>query len=307
MKTKLDQFISRNQKRNTHLYQHGLVAGHDYVVCPVSGERLSMIKDNYITKILRMNPSEYPDVQRICQKRKENIKIGLHQIDSTTGLSKYETGQQKARSILKEVDSNGISGYKKKGEKTRATHMANIDEMGRNGYRRQADYRLTTILPNGLSVEQNAHIKQKDKLIASKISGTGGASKLSKRILRPILDFLDANDIAYYFDSTEYGIKDIDSGNYYFYDLTITKFNIAIEYQSAAWHANPMLSEDEWNRWSPPRGKKKTAKEVLQYDYNKAKALYKNRGIVTYYVWQQTQDTTIEELLCLLKTLIMKS
>ena len=41
-------------------------------------------------------------------------------------------------------------------------------------------------------------------------------------------------------------------------------------------------------------------------DYNKARALYKHRGIVTYYVWQASQRQDVSDLLCLLRTMIMK-
>ena len=100
MNAKLMQFIIRNKKRNAHLYQPGLTEGYDYVVCPISGERLSMIKENYITKILGMAINEYPNVQRTCLRRKDNIKHGLQKIDAETGLTRYEIGQIKARKIL---------------------------------------------------------------------------------------------------------------------------------------------------------------------------------------------------------------
>jgi len=138
MNTKLTQFIKRNRRRNAHLYQPGLIEGQEYVVCPISSERLSMIKDNYITCILGMNVEDYPLVQRICQVRKENIKQGLQKIDPDTGLTAYEVGQIKARTVLKQIDESGLSGYDRKGKKTRATHMNNIDELGRNGYSRLA-------------------------------------------------------------------------------------------------------------------------------------------------------------------------
>jgi outer membrane protein assembly factor BamA len=67
------------------------------------------------------------------------------------------------------------------------------------------------------------------------------------------------------------------------------------------------VSDQEWKSWKPPRGNKKTAEEVLKYDYNKARSLYKNRGFLTYYIWQKTEKENIEEILCLLKTMIMKS
>jgi hypothetical protein len=172
-----------------------------------------MIKKSYIERILGLTVEEYdqqyPGVRKISQRRKHNIKHGLKEIDGTTGLTKYELGQQKAREILKSIDEHGISGYKKKGQKTRDTHMSKIDDSGRNGYQRQVINRLTTILPNGLTVEQNAHIKQKDSLIKNNKSGSGAAINLSKKVLYPIINFLAEQKIKYYFDQNEYGIKDI--------------------------------------------------------------------------------------------------
>lgn len=138
MTPSIEQFIKRNQKRNAKLYDPLCIEGQDYIVCPVSKERLSMIKSNYITQVLNMSVDAYdqlyPGVRGVSLKRKLNIKTGLKQIDTVTGLTKYEVGQVKARQILSTVDSTGMSGYDKKGQKTKATHMANIDELGRNGY-----------------------------------------------------------------------------------------------------------------------------------------------------------------------------
>lgn len=307
---KIKEFKKRNQKRNSHLYKDNLIEDIDYVVCPVSHERLSMIKSSYIERILNMTVQEYdqlyPRKRGVCKKRIQNIKDGLKQIDKDSGLTKYEIGQTKARFKLNQIDAEGKSGYKRKGEKTRKTHMSRIDELGRNGYRRQADARLTTMLDNGLTVEQFAHQKQKESLILNNKSGSGGASKLSKKILLPLINFLKNNNIKFYFDDCEYGIKDIKTGNYYFWDLTMPDLNMAIEYQSSVWHADPTMTENEWKTWKPPKGKQKTAEQVLLYDYNKARSLYKNRGFRTYYIWQKTQEKDIEEIICLLKTQITK-
>lgn len=311
MRNKIEEFIRRSKYRNPHLYIDGLTEGYDYVVCPVSKARMSMIKSSYIERILGMTISEYdslyPGIQKIANKRKENISQGLQQVDSTTGKTKYDLGQEKSRKILNTVDQNGVSGYKKKGEKTRATHMAKIDEMGRNGYRRQADFRLTTLLPNGMTVEQNAHKKQQAVLLAKGISRAVGASKISKKILQPIIDILDEQKLKYYFDQAEYVIKCPVTGNYYYYDLTIPKLKICIEYQSSAWHSNPEWDDVKWDLWVPPKGRRKTATESITYDYSKAKALYDQRGIATYYVWEDSSESNIEEILCLLKTQSMKS
>lgn len=305
---KLDEFKRRSRSRNSHLYLETAVEGYDYVVCPVSKCRMSMIKNNYIENVLGMSVDEYnkqyPILSKICKKRLENISNGLKRIDETNGKTKYQISQEKTKEILSKVGPDGLTGYDRKGQKTRATHMSKVDEFGRNGYQRQAIGRLTTILPNGLSVEQNAHIKQKQKIIDN--GKKVGASKISKKILEPILTYLQINSIKYYFDKNEYGVKDLNSGNYFFWDLVIPKFNMAIEYQSNAYHADPGLSESAWGTWKPIRGKNKTAEEVLKYDYNKAKVLFLMRGYVTYYVWENTSTSDVGEILCLLKTLNMK-
>jgi hypothetical protein len=287
-----------------------LIEGVDYLICPESNARLLIIRGDYITQVLGLTVEEYtvkyPNVSRRCQAHSNNIKSGLHSIDSSTGLTKYKIGQIKARAKLKEIDETGKSGYKRKGEKTRQTHLSRIDEFGRHGYQRQVLHRLTTILDNGLTVEQNAHIKQKEKLIKNKKSGTGGASEISKKILSPIVQFLVDNEIKFYFDKNEYGLKDPTDKNFYFWDLVIPQWSMAIEYQSRAWHANPVLSETNWNNWKTPRGQIKTAQQVLEYDYKKARSLFKNRKIMTYYVWEASQNKDVEDILCLLKTLNMK-
>lgn len=138
MNKKMEQFKKRNRKRNSHLYQADKIEGIDYIVCPVSQERVSMIKSSYIKQVLSMTVEEYdalyPGIRGVSEARKRNIKKGLHQVDTITGKTKYEISQEKARKVLSEADENGVSGYKRKGEKTRATHMKNIDEFGRNGY-----------------------------------------------------------------------------------------------------------------------------------------------------------------------------
>ncbi len=309
MNTKVEEFIRRSRSRNPHLYNDNLKEGYDYVVCPVSKARMSMIKSSYIERILGMSVEEYdrryPEVKKVSQKRKVNISAGLQQTDPITGKTKYELSQEKAKAKLSAVDSNGISGYKKKGQKTKSTHMDRVDDTGRNGYQRQAYARVTTVLENGLTVEQNAHIKLRDTLLRKGVTRAVGASNISKKILKPILEYLDEYQIKYYFDKTEYAIND-GKGNYYFYDLTIIDFNMVIEYQSNAWHADPRMVENAWNRWKTPKGQIKNADQVLARDYQKAKAIYKHRGFHTYFVWENTQHQDVETLLCLLKTLNMK-
>jgi hypothetical protein len=305
-RTNLQNYITRNNKRNKHLYEATAILGLDYVICPATDTRKSMIEAKYINTVLGMTVEQYdqlyPNIQKVCTARINNIKAGVNVIDDATGLTKHQISVEKSKVALSQVGADGKSGYARKGQKTKATHLANVDELGQNGYERQAHGRLTTILPNGLTVEENAHIKQKETMIANNIGGTGGASKISKKKLKPILDFLFDNEISFYFDDTEYGIKDTDTQQYYFYDLTILAYNITIEYQSNAWHSNPSWDDARWDKWGTPKGKIVTALESLNYDYNKARSLYKFRNIVTYYVWEDTADQDVRDILCLLQT-----
>lgn len=298
---KLAEFLKRNARRNADLYEKGKVEGDDYVVCPVS---------NYIKSVLGMSEEEYyskyPNVQRVSKALNRNISKGVTTVDPETGLTKHAIAVIKSKETLSKVDETGVSGYAKKGQKTRATHMSKIDELGRNGYQRQVHSRLTTVLGNGLTVEQNAHKKQKEVLLSKGISRVVGASKVSKKVLAPIISLLTESNVKFYFDKQEYMVRDAESGNCFFWDLTIPDFQLAIEYQSDSWHAAPMLTDDKWNNWAPPKGKRKTADEVLKYDYDKARILYRGRGFVTYYVWESSQEQDVNDLLCLLKTMITK-
>jgi len=94
-----------------------------------------------------MSVAEYdrlhPGVRGVSNARKANIKKGLSTVDSATGLTAYETSQVAAQQTLSKLDADGISGYSKKGQKTRATHMSNVDEFGRNGYSQLATLAIT--------------------------------------------------------------------------------------------------------------------------------------------------------------------
>lgn len=136
--TKVQVFLTRNKRQNGDLYNEGMIDGYDYVLCPVSGARMKMITRDYITNVLEMSVDEYdtlyPNVKKMADKRIEKIKQNLKSIDEETGLTKHQLSVKKSIDALSKVDENGLSGYKKKGIKTKETHMANIDEHGRNGY-----------------------------------------------------------------------------------------------------------------------------------------------------------------------------
>jgi hypothetical protein len=309
--SKIEEYIRRNHRRSKELYYPRLTLGVDYVICPHTNTRRQMIEKKYITRVLELTVAEYdalyPGIQKTCTAHKTNISVGVNQICPITGQTKHQNSADQRAITMSTVDPNtGMSGYKKSGQATRATHMANIDENGRTGYQQQAHARVTTVTENGLTVEQNAHIKANESRIKNGKASMNGASEISKKILAPIVQYLTDENIKFYFDKQEYAIM-AKNGNYYLYDLTIPDFKFTIEYQSNAWHADIRMNDEQWAAWRTPRGIKYTADEVHEYDCTKARALYESRGYITHYVWENTQYSDVEELLCLIKTLNTKS
>jgi len=99
-----------------------------------------MIKSNYITNVLCMTTEEfddmYPGMIKMCKQRINNIKNSLREIDLETGLTKHQLSVCKSKITLGKLNDNGVSGYIKRGQKTRETHLNAIDSYGHNGYER---------------------------------------------------------------------------------------------------------------------------------------------------------------------------
>lgn len=289
------------------LYVPGLTEGVDYIICPITGLRKSQIRRNYTENILGLTMAEYiecvgEDTPLICSGHGGKIAHGLHVVDEATGLTKSKISCMKTKERLSEVDlETGLTGYQKIGARTRATHMSKVDELGRNGYKRLADYRKNTVADNGKTIEQNALVKHSATLRKRGKYRLFGASAISKKKLRPILDYLNEAGISYYFDKNEYCLES-PGFNKYYCDLAIPSVGVIIEYQSNAWHPDPRVDDESWRNWTPPRGKKLTADEKIRYDYNKAKFAFELTGWRTFFVWENTSAEDTEVILCMLKT-----
>ena len=139
---KIKKFLKRNERRNKHLWDNNKKTGIDYIKCPVTKTRLSMIKKNYIENILNMSvvdfDKKYPNIQKICSKRINNIKNGIRKIDKVTGLTKHQLSVKKSRQTLTNICDDGITGDQRRAIKTRQSNLDNIID-GKNGYQRTAE------------------------------------------------------------------------------------------------------------------------------------------------------------------------
>jgi hypothetical protein len=292
-------------------YNDNMVEGIDYFVCPITGLRKSEFRELYYTGILGLTREQFCEISGLSDLttpgRKQRVSEGVNAIDPETGKRKCEIAQERARETLSAVDpATGLTGYQKKGQKTRATHMANVDENGHNGYKQLADARNTTVAPNGLTVQENSLNKRSATMIERR--GTDrvtGASDKSKLALAPIIDFLNDSQIEYWFDTKEYRVVDPATNDKYFCDLAIRSLGVVIEYQSITYHPDPRLTETEWLNWKTPwPDQNYTAEVKILYDYQKARIVYEQTGMRTWFVWEKSSASDVEDILCMLKTMV---
>lgn len=305
---RIHEFIRINKLRNANLYELSEDEQNSkFIVCPVTDERVVMIKSTYITSVLGMTvedfTSRFPDTPRECSSRSENIKKGVNEIDQSTGKSKHQLSVEKSVVSRNTVGDDGLTVNQRKGAKTRETHMNDVDENGLNGYQRLAKRRNETVLENGLTIQQNALVKKKQTTIAlGKSLNISKASNRSKKVLAPIIEYLENENIKYYFDATEYAVS---RGTVtYCYDLVAPSINMCVEYQSKEFHPSIHLTNDEWMAWRSPFDQNTTADTKIAYDFKKAKTLYIERGIPTWFVWEHTQDDDVDTIMIYLRSLV---
>lgn len=144
-------YIDRNKNRDTTKWLYDLPESdenNEFVVCPVLGLRMRHLKSNYIENVLQMTVQEfedkYPKQLRIAPGRNRKVSEGVNRIDPETGKTKKEISQEKSKEILSTRGEDGLTGYERKGQKTRQSHMENVDELGRNGYSQLASKAIVT-------------------------------------------------------------------------------------------------------------------------------------------------------------------
>lgn len=105
-------------------------------------------------------------------------------------------------------------------------------------------------------------------------------SNEARTSLCPITEYLDTNNIEYFFEDTEYHIAKFK------YDLVIPSFNTCIEYNGDAWHPDyNVLSDEDWVLWTLGSRGIVSADEKMCKDIEKARLMYDTTG---YYTWMVT-------------------
>jgi hypothetical protein len=93
----------------------------------------------------------------------------------------------------------------------------------------------------------------------------GKASAESLLCFKPILDICDRNNLTYYVGipgNKEWFIKDHDSNQMFFYDLTIPSLSLIAEFHGEAFHPNPTWNKQRLLEWKQ-LFTNKSAKDIL--------------------------------------------
>ncbi|MFA5396911.1 MAG: hypothetical protein WC346_12960 [Methanogenium sp.] len=77
----------------------------------------------------------------------------------------------------------------------------------------------------------------------------------------------------------------------YFYDFTIPKIHIIIEYNGCKFHPHPEMNEKDWKNWKTPYGK--SADDVFSYQKNKI-AIAEKSGLNVLEIW--SSDSVSENI-----------
>lgn len=110
MTPKIKAFIKRNRIRNISLYDENLIENQDYIVCPVTHERMTMMKTTYITGVLEMSidefESKYPSQPREATSRVSKIKKTMDTV-LDNGMTIKESMALSVSKAMKSLDANG--------------------------------------------------------------------------------------------------------------------------------------------------------------------------------------------------------
>lgn len=97
-------------------------------------------------------------------------------------------------------------------------------------------------------------------------------------------------DARYYGHRGEFGHRDPETGEYYFYDFVIPSIKLAVEYNGDYYHANPDKYAADW--LNKKRGM--TAAEIWAHDEQKALSLHR-QGYNVLSVWESDDTETITQ------------
>jgi hypothetical protein len=100
----------------------------------------------------------------------------------------------------------------------------------------------------------------------------------------------------------EYGVQNVDTKTYYFYDFVIPELNICIEFNGDYWHANPAKYDAQFYNSQCEM----YAHELWENDRIKLECIQKLRGFETYVVWESTAAQQLSEVIALINDKIQE-
>jgi len=236
---------------------------------------------------------------------------GMSEEEATTSLKKEQT--KRTMHLVKKEEDNP--------ELRKRRLWMNIEYYTNKGYSEEVGYQLMEekfksrniqtmkkltqkFIDTGFSEEdaleraKNNYKKRANKTMATRIKnksfGFQKASKQSLVFFKPLMDYLDKENIEYHVGiegNTEWFLA---SGTEYFYsyDFCIPSKKLLIEYNGEHVHPNPKMNKDEWHNWIHCWSKK-SATECRELDLEKIK-LAESKGYKVIEIFESDNINSID-------------
>lgn len=153
MSKKLEDFIKRNRKRNAHLYDIGMIEGLDYVLCPVSNERMVMITTQYIQNVLQISVGDFlekfPNVQRTASARATRIATAMQETDEN-GQTVRDARAERIKKTKMCIGDDGVSIAQRAAKKASVTRSTVTE----NGYTNAQNAAFTAIINGNITKQK---------------------------------------------------------------------------------------------------------------------------------------------------------
>jgi hypothetical protein len=212
----------------------------------------------------------------------------VQEIQSTNCLKKY---------INKYGEQEGITKFNHR--KQSWTEKMNDPEIGR-----KRSLGLSRYIERYGEVE-GKRVYTEMRLERNRNCRIGKASKESLTAFNNLLYILETNNIKYYLGvegNKEWFIYNKELEKMFFYDLTIPRLGIIIEYHGEGFHPNPKWDENKLTEWKQVRTGKST-NEILEYTEQKNNTARDN-GWTVYEVYSSEASKTVHNLEILISKLI---
>lgn len=267
-------------------------------------------KEKYIQKYGEIKGNElwnnYVLNKKITSKRSKEywLNKGLSDEEARLEIKKHQNNTSFEKLIDRYGYNKAFKKFKLRTDRWKKTYYDVEKDEWERRQKAKDSASFSWALKKAEGNEKLAELIYTDNLIRKQFRKNKNVSKESLKVFIKIYKFLrktgfKRNDIFWGIaNNKEWFLFDDKHKEIKFYDFTIPKLKVIIEYNGIKFHPNKnKLTVDEWNKWYLPYSKIR-ADEKYEMDQNK-KQLAASKGFDVYEIW--SDDVNIENVIDWLK------